>query len=311
MSKIFINPGHCVGVDPGACGNGLKEADVALKIAHRVQDYLQAVGLVTKVFQYDGLEEICADSNSWGADLFLSIHCNSYDSPASNGTETLYCAGSAKGKKFAECVQNQIVKSLGTVDRGIKTPQIYVTSHTNAPAILIELAFISNSADAKLLVEKEDEFARAVARGVTDYLQGTAPIPDTVDAPKNKPAGNLSEHFSTDEFACHHCGQCGDMHPKLIELLEKLRANMGGVPIHINSGYRCPIHNANVGGVPNSQHVLGTAADLALPAGMSFDTFQWYVEQLPFDGIGLYPYQYFIHVDVRDGGIGSKIYWEG
>ena len=151
----------------------------------------------------------------------------------------------------------------------------------------------------------------AVARGVTDYLQGTAPIPDTVDIPKNKPAGNLSEHFSTDEFACHHCGQCGDMHPKLIELLEKLRANMGGVPIHINSGYRCPIHNANVGGVPNSQHVLGTAADLAVPAGMSFDTFQWYVEQLPFDGIGLYPYQDFIHVDVCDGGIGSKIYWEG
>ena len=81
------------------------------------------------------------------------------------------------------------------------------------------------------------------------------------------------------------------MHPKLIELLEKLRAN--------------------VGGVPNSQHVLGTAADLAVPSGMTFNEFQWYVEQLPFDGIGLYPYQDFIHVDVRDGGIGSKIYWEG
>ena len=93
MTKIFINPGHCVGVDPGACGNGLKEADVALKIAHRVQDYLQVVGLVTKVFQYDGLGEICADSNSWGADLFLSIHCNAATGSAS-GTETLYCAGS-------------------------------------------------------------------------------------------------------------------------------------------------------------------------------------------------------------------------
>ena len=310
MAKIFINPGHCVGVDPGACGNGLKEAEVVLKVGRRVQDYLQAVGLVTKVFQYDGLGEICADSDSWGADLFLSIHCNAATGSAS-GTETFYCEGSEKGKKFASAVQNQIVKSLGTVDRGIKTNRLYVTGHTAAPAILIELAFIDNPSDAKLLAEQDDEFSRAIARGVTDYLQGVKPIPDVVDTPKNKPAGNLSEHFSTDEFACHHCGQCGNIHPKLVELLEKLRANMGGVPIHINSGYRCPIHNANVGGVPNSQHVLGTAADLAVPAGMNFEKFQWYIEQLPFDGIGLYPYSDFIHVDVRDGGVGSKIYWEG
>ena len=83
MTKIFINPGHCVGVDPGACGNGLKEADVVLKVGRRVEKYLQAVGLVTKVFQYDGLGEICADSDSWGADLFLSIHCNAATGSAS------------------------------------------------------------------------------------------------------------------------------------------------------------------------------------------------------------------------------------
>lgn len=309
--KIFINPGHCVGIDPGACGNGLQEAEVVLNVAHSVQNYLQAVGLVTKVFQYDGLGEICADSNSWGADLFLSIHCNAATGSAS-GTETFYCNGSVKGKKFAECVQNQIVKSLGTVDRGTKTNSLYVTGHTNAPAILVELAFIDNPADAKLLAEKEDEFSRAIARGVTDFLQTETPIPNVIDTPKNQPAaGNLSAHFSTDEFACHHCGQCGDIHPKLIELLEKLRANIGGKALHINSGYRCPVHNANVGGVPNSQHVLGTAADLAVPTGMKFSEFQWYVEQLPFDGIGLYPYSDFIHVDVRNGGVNSKIYWEG
>lgn len=122
---------------------------------------------------------------------------------------------------------------------------------------------------------------------------------------------NLSEHFQDIEFACHHCGQTTEMHPKLIELLEELRDSIGGIPLHINSGYRCPTHNYNVGGVKNSQHVLGTAADVAVPMGMTFDDFQWYVSQLPFDGIGLYPHQDFIHVDVRDGGIGSKIYWQG
>ena len=79
MSKIFINPGHCVGLDSGAIGNGLKEAEVVLKIGRRVEKYLQAVGLVTKLFQYDGCKEIAYDANQWGADLFLLIHCNSYN----------------------------------------------------------------------------------------------------------------------------------------------------------------------------------------------------------------------------------------
>lgn len=306
MTKIFINPGHCVGIDSGACGNGLKEAEVVLNVGKLVEKYLQAVGLVTKVFQYDGLEGICYDSDSWGADLFLSIHCNAATGTA-KGTETFYCNGSEKGKVFASCVQNQLVKSLGTVDRGIKTNPLYVTGHTKAPAILIELAFIDNPSDAKLLSEKFDEFSKAIARGVTDFLQTDKPLPDIIDAPTI--AGNLSEHFSSDEFACHHCGQVTEIHPRLIELLEQLRKNCGR-PLHINSGYRCPVHNAEVGGVKNSQHVFGTAADVALPAGLSFGEFKWYVEQLPFDGVGFYPND-FIHVDVRNGGVDSKIFWEG
>ena len=308
MAKIFINPGHCVGVDPGACGNGLKEAEVVLKVGRRVQDYLQAVGLVTKVFQYDGLGEICADSDSWGADLFLSIHCNAATGSAS-GTETFYCEGSEKGKKFASAVQNQIVKSLGTVDRGIKTNRLYVTSNTNAPAILVELAFIDNPSDAKLLAEQEDEFARAIARGVTDYLQGVKPIPDIID--KTTSHGSLSEHFDESEFTCHHCGSIGNgMNPALIRELEKLR-KIVGKPLHVNSGYRCPIHNANVGGATRSQHKLNNAADIAVPDGMTFEEFRRACNQCDFDAIGLYPDQWFIHLDVRDGGIGSRMegYW--
>ena len=308
MTKIFINPGHCVGVDPGACGNGLKEAEVVLKVGRRVQDYLQAVGLVTKVFQYDGLGEISYDANQWGADLFLSIHCNAATGSAS-GTETFYCEGSEKGKKFASAVQNQIVKSLGTVDRGIKTNRLYVTSNTNAPAILVELAFIDNSSDAKLLAEQEDEFARAIARGVTDYLQGDKPLPDIID--KTTSHGSLSEHFDESEFTCHHCGSIGNgMNPALIRELEKLR-KIVGKPLHVNSGYRCPIHNANVGGATRSQHKLNNAADIAVPDGMTFEEFRRACNQCDFDAIGLYPDQWFIHLDVRDGGIGSRMegYW--
>ena len=309
MPKIFINPGHCVGVEPGACGNGLQEADVALRIAQRVEKYLQAVGYSVKLFHYNGLAEICDDANSWNADLFVSVHCNSFNGRA-NGTETIYSEGSVDGKKLAGCIQRQIVNKLGIVDRGLKTKiaggyDAYVTKYTDMPAVLVEIAFIDNADDAKLLKEREDDFARAVACGISDYYASySANMPDIVDVPTVKVSNSkLSEHFDKSEFACHHCGQCAIIHPRLIELLEKLRENIGGYPLHINSGYRCPVHNANVGGVPNSQHVLGTAADLAVPPQLTFDQFKHYVTNLPFDWVGLYPYSNFIHVDVRNGGI--------
>ena len=64
--------------------------------------------------------------------------------------------------------------ALGTVDRGIKAAKpgvngLYVLSNTDAVAVLVELAFIDHEGDAELLRSQQDEFARAIARGVTDY----------------------------------------------------------------------------------------------------------------------------------------------
>ena len=306
MTKIFINPGHG-GSDCGAVGNGLKESDVALKIGKRVETYLQAVGYSVKLFQYDGLAEICADSNMFKSDLFISIHCNAATGTA-KGTET-YSSGGTKSTRLAELIQNQLVNSLPVVNRGVKTAGFYVLKNTDAPAVLVETAFIDNPDDATLLRDREDDFARAIARGITDYYQSAKPLPDVVDIPKSN--GNGGKHFDASEFTCHCCGS-GSVEPRLIELLERLREK-AGVPIHINCGYRCPKHNAEVGGVPNSQHVEGTAADIYIPQ-ISFDKAVELVQSLPFDGTGFYPPidssgLWFIHVDVRDGGMGSHIEW--
>lgn len=176
--KIFINPGHG-GTDPGACANGLREVDVALKIGNRVADYLRAVGYDVKLAQIDGLQEICDVSNAWNSDLFVSIHCNA---GGGTGTETFYFEYSTAGKRLADCIQKQVVSSLGTVDRGLKTKisggyDVYVTKYTDCPAVLVETAFIDNYSDAKLLVDREDDFARAIARGVTDFT-AKFPLPD-------------------------------------------------------------------------------------------------------------------------------------
>lgn len=118
-----------------------------------------------------------------------------------------------------------------------------------------------------------------------------------------------SQHFSADELRCHGEGCCdgGVQHisPRLLDLLEQLRYNTGGLPLEISCAYRCPIHNAEVGGAKYSQHQYGTAADVLRPDHLSYGEFKWYVDQLPFDGIGIYEDQDFIHVDVRNGGIGG------
>ncbi|MBR1645204.1 MAG: N-acetylmuramoyl-L-alanine amidase [Selenomonadaceae bacterium] len=310
--KIFINPGHEPTLDPGACGNGLREADVALKIGKRVENYLRAVGYEVKLFQYDGLHEICADANSWCADLFVSIHCNAAENLSAKGTETFFSYGSAGGRSLAEKIQKQIVNSVPVVDRGVKQANFAVLTGTNMPAVLVETAFISNADDAELLVDCEDDFARAIARGITDFFLTETPLPDVADVPK-KSAGQLSEHFHASEFVCPCCGT-GNIKPRLIELLEQLRAKVGNFPIHVNSGYRCPKHNAEVGGVANSQHVFGNAADITIPLAGYYRT-RKAVEELDFDGTGFYPplqpnTAWFIHVDVREGGTGAHIEWE-
>lgn len=126
-----------------------------------------------------------------------------------------------------------------------------------------------------------------------------------------------SEHFKADELTCHHCGGgLDEINPRLLELLEQLRYNTGGLPLELCSVYRCEEWNAAVGGVPRSQHMLGNAADVACPDHLTVGELKWYCEQLPFDAIGYYPDQEFVHVDVRYGGNRDvenedPVYWEG
>lgn len=169
--KVFINPGHAPNgnPDPGACGFGLRESDVAMRVGNLLEYYLRVAGLKTRMLQSDSLEEVVAASDYFGADIFVSIHCNAFDGTA-HGTETLIYAAGGEAEKLAECVQSQLIDALGTTDRGIKErPGLYVLNSTAAPAILVETAFIDNRQDNELLASETEDIARAIARGVTDY----------------------------------------------------------------------------------------------------------------------------------------------
>lgn len=176
--KVFINPGHMVGVDAGAVNGMHHEAQIALNVGELVNNYLKNVGYDVMMMQSDNLcgespayPNVCSTANAWGADLFVSIHCNAAANEQAKGTEVLIYNKWSRAEDLAECIQKQIVDSLGTVDRGVKVNQhLAVLRETVMPAVLVEVAFISNEDDVQLLINNQDDIARAIARGVTDYL---------------------------------------------------------------------------------------------------------------------------------------------
>ncbi len=119
--------------------------------------------------------------------------------------------------------------------------------------------------------------------------------------------GMLSEHFSKAEFACNHCGKLhpsGVMPPlELLDILEGVRAHFG-VPVSVNSGYRCPTHNANVGGANASRHMEGDASDIMVK-GVSPSAVYDYLNRSMGSAGGLHEYDTFTHVDTR----GHKARW--
>lgn len=184
--KIFINAGHSpqweidtgltsTNPEPGACYFGLQENIIAESVSRLLETECKNFGLdVVENFQSSSLQEIADWANYSNADIFVSIHCNAANQ-AAKGTETFYCAGSSTGKKIAEYVQKSIVANLGTADRGVKDDtqsgagRLYVLRQTAMPAILIELAFLSNEDDAKLLRDYQWRFANSIAKGLAQY----------------------------------------------------------------------------------------------------------------------------------------------
>ena len=117
---------------------------------------------------------------------------------------------------------------------------------------------------------------------------------------------NVSKNFKRSEFVCK-CG-CGKFNadPKLVKSLQKLRDTIG-TSIIINSACRCEAHNKAVGGVPNSQHVQGKAADIRV-SGLTPRELAKFAEEIPdFNKGGIGTYNSFVHVDVR----GTKARWKG
>ena len=122
----------------------------------------------------------------------------------------------------------------------------------------------------------------------------------------------LSENFESTEFDCHGRGCCSQtkIDDRLIEYLQNIHDHFGKpVLVRKHSGYRCPKHNAAVGGAKGSKHLYGMAADFSIK-GVAPAEIAKYAESIGILGIGLYETAkdgFFVHIDTRT----EKSFWYG
>lgn len=117
----------------------------------------------------------------------------------------------------------------------------------------------------------------------------------------------ITENFNLQEFECTHPEHRHvQVDTRLVNLLQKLRTKLG-LPIWIQSGYRCPERNKEVGGADNSQHLFGRAADISLTnMSKSSGEVANIAKGIGFTGIGLY--NLFLHLDVRK--VETPVIWD-
>ena len=173
--KIVLDPGHSGPAEPGACADGVSEAAVVLEIARRTDRLLQQAGHEVRLTRDGDIDDNTLTwraefANRWGADLFLSIHANSFTDTAAHGTEVWHYPDSPGGIQLARSVQSALTRSLHTADRGIKPGLFTVLAATDCPAVLIETAFLSNAVDRVLLTTPpfQELIAAAIAVGIND-----------------------------------------------------------------------------------------------------------------------------------------------
>jgi N-acetylmuramoyl-L-alanine amidase len=202
---LVLDPGHG-GNDPGAIGsNGVREKDVVLNIALRVEKYLRKDNFRIHLTRDDDtfipLKRRAVFANEKEADLFISIHCNASKNKGAQGVRTYIYDRIASSKEAAEAaklenknagtlemllndlrkgafeylsieaagnVQHCLVKNLKLKWEPTERAPFYVLANTSMPSVLVEAAFISNPLEEKKL--DDDEFQEKIAKGIADGI---------------------------------------------------------------------------------------------------------------------------------------------
>ncbi len=172
---VVLDAGHG-GKDPGAASlNGKWEKEFNLAIILKVQKILAADERIKLVLtrwddSYPTLEDRVKVAKDAKADLFLSVHANSYTA-STNGTETYYTR--AESLAFAQTMHAALAPATGLKDNGVRSKNLHVTRETTMPAVLLEIGYLSSKIDEPKMWKEDfqDRVAQAIAKGIKQYLK--------------------------------------------------------------------------------------------------------------------------------------------
>ncbi len=178
---VCVDAGHG-GDDGGAVGDGGRyEKDDNLKLALAVKGELEKrnirVVMTREKDEKISLQGRCGIANEAGAVLFVSLHRNSADAASAGGVE-IWTANKGRGARMAEHIMAKLREVGIQKDRGVQAgtssgddSNYYVNKHTTMPSCLVEMGFITNKEDNRLLDKHFDGYATAIAEGVDEMLK--------------------------------------------------------------------------------------------------------------------------------------------
>ncbi|MUK87602.1 N-acetylmuramoyl-L-alanine amidase [Ornithinibacillus sp. L9] len=173
--RLYLDPGHG-GTDSGATGNGLLEKNINLDIALRIGTILlnnyenvnirmSRTGDTTV-----SLQQRTNDANTWGADYFLSIHCNAFNGTAYGYEDFIYSglSDSSPTARYRDSIHTEVTRVNQLYNRGKKKDNFHVLRESNMPAMLTENGFIDHTHDSNLM--KQSSWLQTVAQGHVNGL---------------------------------------------------------------------------------------------------------------------------------------------
>ena len=182
--KIFVDQGHNPGnINAGASANGLVESEVTYWAGIYLAGFLRVDPrfevMVSRPYPDTvlgndtpgSLRERVEMANEWPADYFISIHANANENPQINGSEVYVYERDSIAYDLAQKVLRSMVEVAGTKDNHVRVnPSLYVLRRTQMPAILVELAYLTNVEDADKLKCCLYGFSYGIYLGILDYF---------------------------------------------------------------------------------------------------------------------------------------------
>lgn len=188
---VYLDPGHG-GIDSGCISNDeVYEKEIVLNIAYKIKEYLEYNGfkvLMTRTADYDLAKKNSINRkhddilkrveliNNSNAVCCVSVHANAYQDKNACGAQTFYGKNDLLGEKLSDLIQNEIINTLENTKRSaLKINNKYILDNVNCPISIVEVGFLSNNEECKMLQNEEYQMliAYAIGDGIISFINET------------------------------------------------------------------------------------------------------------------------------------------